>query len=69
MSNRKNYRRGEERRSEHGPRFENPDPGKGCNATHVARGRRKWKTRKRRDERRIADRELIDERRNLVYTQ
>jgi len=45
MSNHDNHRRGEQRRSEHGPRYENPDPGKGCNATHVARGRKSWKRR------------------------
>lgn len=43
MSNHRNHRRGEERRTEHGPSWENPDPGKGCNSTHVARARRKWK--------------------------
>ena len=43
MSNRRNYRRGEERRTETGPRWEHLNPGKGCNATHVARCRRWWK--------------------------
>lgn len=52
MSNKPNHRRGEERRTENGPRYENPDPGAGCNTTHVARSRRKWKTRQRRAERR-----------------
>lgn len=52
MSNRTNHRREEERRTEHGPRFESKDPGKGCNSTHVARGRAKWKRRLRRSRRR-----------------
>lgn len=52
MSNHDNHRRGEERRSEHGPRYENHDPGKGCNSTHVAKGRKKWKRQIRRSERR-----------------
>jgi hypothetical protein len=43
MSNHDNHRRCEGKRTETGPRYENPDPGAGCNATHVARGRRKWK--------------------------
>jgi hypothetical protein len=53
MSNHVNHRRGEKRRSEHGPRWENHDPGKGCNSTHVAKSRKKWKKRKRRAERRF----------------
>lgn len=55
MSNHDNHRRGEERRSEHGPRWENGDPGKGCNATHVARGRRANKRRRARWARRTLD--------------
>jgi hypothetical protein len=43
MSNHDNPRRGDIRRSEHGPRWENGDPGAGCNSTHVARARRGWK--------------------------
>jgi len=42
MSNHKNHRRGESRRTEHGPIWENSNPGKGCNSTHVARARRSW---------------------------
>jgi hypothetical protein len=53
MSNRKNYRRGDEYRTEHGPRYESADPGKGCNSTHVARSRKKWSNRLRRKKRRI----------------
>lgn len=52
MSNRPNRRRQESRRTEHGPRWESPNPGNGCNATHVARSRRKWKRVKNRTERR-----------------
>jgi hypothetical protein len=52
MSNRNNPRRGDKRRTEHGPRWENPDPGKGCNSTHVAQGRKKWKRIAARSERR-----------------
>lgn len=43
MSNRVNHRRAERRRTEHGPRWENPNPGKGSNSTHVARARSAWK--------------------------
>jgi hypothetical protein len=52
MSNRNNPRRGDKRRTEHGPRWENGDPGAGCNSTHVARARKKWKKRAARSERR-----------------
>lgn len=58
MSNHTNHKRGEAYRSEHGPRWENADPGAGCNATHVARGRRGWKRIKVRAERRTANREV-----------
>jgi hypothetical protein len=57
MSNHDNARRGDVRRSEHGPRYENGDPGKGCNSTHVARGRRAYKLLARRRERRAGARE------------
>lgn len=52
MSNHKNHRRGEDRRSETGPRYESHDPGKGCNSTHVARSRSKWNRRFHRAQRR-----------------
>ena len=52
MSNKPNYRRNEPRRTETGPRYESKNPGKGCNSTHVARGRKKYKRRLRRAERR-----------------
>ena len=48
VSNRNNPKRDEARRTEHGPRWEAKDPGKGCNSTHVARSRTKWKRRRRR---------------------
>lgn len=52
MSNRNNPRRSDRRRMEHGPRWEHPDPGKGCNSTHVARARAGWKKIQRRADRR-----------------
>lgn len=58
MSNKPNHRREEERRTEHGPRYENRNPGKGCNATHVARARAKWKRRKTRADRRFGKKEI-----------
>lgn len=54
MSNKKNPRRKGVKRTETGPRYENPNPGAGCNATHVARGRKKWKRIKAREQRRAA---------------
>lgn len=53
MSNHTNHRRGEKRRTETGPRWENGNPGKGCNSTHVARARRKWKRYRNRATRRV----------------
>lgn len=50
MSNKPNHRRSEERRIEHGPRYEGF--GAGSNNTHVARSRKKWKRRAVRTERR-----------------
>jgi hypothetical protein len=58
MSNRRSHRRDEARRTEHGPRFEHPNPGAGCNATHVARARAKWERRRSRAERRSGGRSL-----------
>ena len=55
MSNKTNYHRKKAKRTEHGPRYENKNPGAGCNATHVARGRRKHKRRKRRADRRTVN--------------
>lgn len=54
MSNKKNHRRMEEKRTENGPRYESKNPGAGCNSTHVARARKKRKRRKNRQERRKA---------------
>jgi hypothetical protein len=58
MSNRINHRRGEQRRTEHGPRWESQNPGKGCNATHVARARRAWKRIKARAARRAGKKKI-----------
>jgi len=55
MSNKQNPRREggkNEKRTEHGPTWENHNPGAGCNSTHVAKSRRKWQDRARRSERR-----------------
>jgi hypothetical protein len=52
MSNRVNPRRKIVKRTETGPRYENANPGAGCNATHVARSRSKWKRRAARSVRR-----------------
>jgi hypothetical protein len=48
MSNHDNHRRGDAKRTEHGPTWESKNPGKGCNSTHVARSRTKWKRREAR---------------------
>lgn len=53
MSNRTNYRRGERRRTETGPRWENQNPGAGCNSTHVARARQAWHRLQARASRRV----------------
>lgn len=45
MSQRKNHRRGEAGHQDNGPTYENRTPNKGCNSTHVARSRTKWKRR------------------------
>jgi hypothetical protein len=55
-----NHRRGHDRVLERGPRYENGNPRKGCNSTHVARGRKKWKTLDRRAARRDSQRELLE---------
>jgi len=49
-----NHRRGHAKIQERGPRYENRDPSAGCNATHVAKGRKRWKLRDARKERRLA---------------
>lgn len=62
MSNHDNHRREEQKRTETGPRFESANPGAGCNATHVARGRRKWKRITAQEDRQRAKRQLDPER-------
>jgi len=52
VSSAPNHRRGHGRIQERGPRYERLCPAKGCNATHVARSRSKWKRRVARVERR-----------------
>jgi hypothetical protein len=55
LSNKKNPRRDgakNEKRTENGPRYENANPGAGCNSTHVAKSRSKWKKRRTRSLRR-----------------
>lgn len=47
-----NHRRGG-RGQDNGPRWENRNPSKGCNSTHVARSRSKWKRIKNRAMRRV----------------
>lgn len=54
MSNKANHRRGEQARTETGPRWESTNPGKGCNSTHVARARKKRKKLAARKARRAA---------------
>lgn len=43
------------KRTETGPRWESKNPGEGCNSTHVARSRKKWKRRAARSERRTGN--------------
>lgn len=52
MSQRPNHRRGEDRHQDNGPTYEGGPPNSGCNSTHVARSRAKWKRRNNRKERR-----------------
>lgn len=52
MSQKPNHRRGEPRHQDNGPTYENPTPNSGCNSTHVARSRAKWKRRIAKAERR-----------------
>ena len=56
MSSSPNHRRGHGRIQGNGPRYENGNPEKGCNSTHVARGRKKWKKlRTKRERRKLKD--------------
>jgi hypothetical protein len=57
MSSGPNHRRGHGRVQERGPTWENRRPSGGCNSTHVARGRRWWRTFGRRKERRTGKRQ------------
>lgn len=43
MSNKTNPRRKGGKRTETGPSWEGNPPSSGCNSTHVARARKKWK--------------------------
>ena len=52
MTQRINHRRGGKRYQDNGPSFESHRPNGGCDSTHVARSRSKWKKRKNRSERR-----------------
>jgi hypothetical protein len=52
MSQRINHRREGKRYQDNGPTWEGGPPNSGSNSTHVARSRRKWRTRGRRLERR-----------------
>lgn len=52
MSQKINHRRGEDRHQDGGPTYESHTPNAGCNSTHVARSREKWKRRAARSERR-----------------
>jgi len=53
MSQKPNYRRDEERHQDNGPVFEGGPPNSGCNSTHVAKSRKKWKRYRARAERRV----------------
>ena len=56
MSQRINHRRGGKRHQGNGPTWEGGPPNSGCNSTHVARARRKWRAMGRRAERRTGRR-------------
>lgn len=55
MSQRPNPRRNETRRQDNGPTWEGGPPNSGCNSTHVARSRTKWKHRNARATRRTGE--------------
>lgn len=52
MSSGPNHRRGHDRITDNGPTYEGGPACSGCNSTHVARSRSKWKRRAARAERR-----------------
>jgi hypothetical protein len=56
MSSGPNHRRGEDRSQDNGPTWEGSPPCSGCNSTHVAKARTKWRKRGRRAERRTGKR-------------
>ena len=56
MSNHKNHRRDHDAIQDNGPTWEGGPPSSGCNSTHVARSRTKWRKRGRRAERRTGNR-------------
>jgi hypothetical protein len=60
MSQHPNHRRDGKRHQDNGPRWENPNPMAGCNATHVARARKKHRARSRRADRRTDEPDLED---------
>ena len=47
-----NHQRGHAPKQDNGPGYESHTPAAGCNSTHVARSRAKWKRRHARQERR-----------------
>ena len=55
-----NHSRGHDRILDNGPRWESKDPSAGCNSTHVARARRKWKRLHERNSRRSERHSLMD---------
>ena len=55
MSNKPNHRRDHDRIQDHGPGYESHTPAAGCNSTHVAQSRAKWKRRNNRQERRTGE--------------
>ncbi len=58
MSQKVNHRRGGGRRQDNGPTYESHTPNAGANSTHVAAGRRKYKRRLRREDRRDGAKEV-----------
>jgi hypothetical protein len=58
MSNHDNHRRGHGKIQDNGPTWEGGPPSSGCNSTHVARSRRRWKRIGARAERRTKGKSL-----------
>lgn len=59
MSSGPNHRRGHSHIQDNGPTWEGGPPCSGCNSTHVARSRSKWKRRNSRSERRTGQHDGI----------